>query len=528
MDTSLYICGKGFVMLKVLNPIQCQSEKHLTQLASVGQIAAGIAHEVRNPLTAVKGFLQLLEHESNPEYINIAQLELENALTTLNDLLQVSKPDQEDEQPQSFLAAVELESILNLFQDKIYDIQINTSYYDTTTPIYGKRNQFKKAFFNLIKNGLESMNESGALSISHFAEGNEVVIYIEDTGIGIPKEKLSLLGTPFFSTKELGTGMGLTQVFSVIYQHGGRINVESEINVGTKFTLRVPIRKDYKNRGVIKLDTIYEETLSLKEYFLTNKDTFEDRLLEEAINVKDKIDEIHRIGNINLLSNAHKLVLLIVEEREHELITFAKQEGIAWAKYSVTIAFKLEWIQAIRRTVWDFLYNFDLNKNNDHASEFYFTLEKNINRQFDQFLTSFFIQYNKYKDELLEAQRKLLENLSVPIIPISQDISIIPLIGAIDSFRASTIEDKVITEIGNSHIQTLILDLSGAAVMEVEVIQHLIRVINGISMMGCKTVITGLRPEIVKLVINSGVTFEHVAELKGTLQFALSDYLGGI
>jgi anti-anti-sigma regulatory factor/two-component sensor histidine kinase len=513
--------------LKVLNPVPCQSEKHLTQLASVGQIAAGIAHEVRNPLTAVKGFLQLLEHDSNPEYINIAQLELENALSTLNDLLQVSKPDQENEEPQMFLIAVELESILNLFQDKIYDIQIHTSYYDTTTAIYGKKNQFKKAFFNLIKNALESMNEIGELSISHFAEGDEIVVCIEDTGIGIPKEKLSLLGTPFYSTKDLGTGMGLTQVFSVVYQHGGRINVESEENKGTKFSLRIPIGNDPKRKGVKKLDLTYEETLSIREFFHANKDIFEKRLLEEAINVKDKIDEIHRIGNINLLSNAHKLVLLIVEEREHELISFAKQEGIAWAKYSITIAFKLEWIQAIRRTVWDFLYNFDLNNNNDHSPEFYFTLEKNINRQFDHFLTSFFIQYTKYKDELLDAQRKLLENLSVPIIPISKDISIIPLIGAIDSFRANTIEDKIITEIGNSHIQTLILDLSGVAVMEVEVIKHLIRVINGISMMGCKTVITGLRPEIVKLVINSGISFEHVAELKGTLQVALSDYLGG-
>ncbi|WHY02903.1 ATP-binding protein [Neobacillus sp. DY30] len=512
--------------MKVLNPVPSQSEKHLTQLASVGQIAAGIAHEVRNPLTAVKGFLQLLEHENNAEYLNIAQLELENALTTLNDLLQVSKPDQEDEQPQSFLIAVEMESILNLFQDKIYDIQINTSYFDTNIPIYGKKNQFKKAFFNLIKNALESMNESGSLTISHFADGKEIVVCIEDTGVGIPDEKISLLGTPFFSTKDLGTGMGLTQVFSTVYQHGGRINVESEVNKGTKFTLRIPVRNDSKNRGVIKLNLSYEETLSIKEYFLANKDIFQDRLLEEAINVRDKIEEIHRYGNINLLSNAHKLVLLIVEEREHELISFAKQEGMAWAKYSLTIAFKLEWIQAIRRTVWEFLYNFDLNKNNNHTSEFYFNLEKNINRQFDQFLNSFFIQYSRYKDELLDAQRKLLENLSVPIIPISSDISILPLIGAIDSFRASTIEDKLITEIGNSHIHTLILDLSGAVVMEIEVIQHLTRVINGVSMMGCKTVITGLRPEIVKLVINSGITFEHTAELKGTLQVALSEYIG--
>jgi rsbT co-antagonist protein RsbR len=370
------------------------------------------------------------------------------------------------------------------------------------------------------------MNERGTLFISHSVEANEVVVCIEDTGIGIPKEKLSLLGTPFFSTKEMGTGMGLTQVFSVVYQHGGRINVESEENKGTKFIIKIPIGKNSKSRGVRKLDINYNESITLKEFFLSNKDNFEERLLEEAINVKDKIDEIHRIGNINLLSNAHKLVLLIVDEREHELISFAKQEGIAWANYSITIAFKLEWIQAIRRTVWDFLYNFDLNNNNDHSAEFYFTLEKNINRLFDQFLNSFFIQYTNYKDELLETQRKLLENLSVPIIPISEAISIIPLIGAIDNKRASTIEDKLITEIGNSHIQTLILDLSGVAMMEIEVMQHLIRVINGISMMGCKTIITGLRPEIVKVVINSGISFEQVAELKGTLQFALSDYLG--
>jgi anti-anti-sigma regulatory factor len=512
--------------LKGYNQGPGESEMHLTQLAAVGQVAAGIAHEVRNPLTAVKGFLQLLEHDNNPEFISIAQLELENALSTLNDLLQVSKPDQENEDDQSILVAVELESILNLFQDKIYEIQIETYYKDTTTAIYGKKNQFKKAFFNLIKNAFEAMNERGTLFISHSVEANEVVVCIEDTGIGIPKEKLSLLGTPFFSTKEMGTGMGLTQVFSVVYQHGGRINVESEENKGTKFIIKIPIGKNSKSRGVRKLDINYNESITLKEFFLSNKDNFEERLLEEAINVKDKIDEIHRIGNINLLSNAHKLVLLIVDEREHELISFAKQEGIAWANYSITIAFKLEWIQAIRRTVWDFLYNFDLNNNNDHSAEFYFTLEKNINRLFDQFLNSFFIQYTNYKDELLETQRKLLENLSVPIIPISEAISIIPLIGAIDNKRASTIEDKLITEIGNSHIQTLILDLSGVAMMEIEVMQHLIRVINGISMMGCKTIITGLRPEIVKVVINSGISFEQVAELKGTLQFALSDYLG--
>lgn len=512
--------------LKENNIGQYECQNHLTQLASVGQIAAGIAHEVRNPLTAVKGFLQLMENESNPEYINIAKLELENALMTLNDLLQVSKPDQEEEEYQPLLGAVELESILNLFQDKMYDIHVKTNYRDTTIAVYGKKNQLKKAFFNLIKNAFESMENSGTLTIYHFVEGDEVVVSVEDTGIGIPKDKISLLGTPFFSTKESGTGMGLTQVFSVIYQHGGKINVESEEFKGTKFTVRMPILKDPQRRGVSKLNLAYIENQTIKDFFLHNNELFKERLLAEAINVREKIDEILTIGNINLLDNANRLVFLVIEEREHELISFAKQEGIAWAKYSLTIAFKLEWIQAIRRTVWDFLYNYYLSQSKEYQIDFYFTLERNINRQLDQFLTSFFISYTNYKDGMLDSQRKLVENLSVPIIPISPFISIVPLIGAIDRFRSQTIEDKLITEIGNSHIQTLIMDLSGVAIMENEVIHHLIRIINGMSMMGCKTVITGLSPEIVKMMIKMDVTFENVAESKGTLQVALADYQG--
>jgi signal transduction histidine kinase len=176
------------------------SSTHLSQLASVGQIAAGIAHEVKNPLTAVRGFLQLLQQEAKNEYVDIAQAELENALTTLNNLLQVSKPDLENEEFQSFNLSVELESILNLFQDKMYDITIKTDFKDTNTVIYGKRNQFKRAFFNLIKNAIEAIEGNGQVSISHKTENNQIILTITDTGVGIPSDKLTLLGTPFFTT----------------------------------------------------------------------------------------------------------------------------------------------------------------------------------------------------------------------------------------------------------------------------------------------------------------------------------------
>ncbi|WP_042356775.1 ATP-binding protein [Bacillus rubiinfantis] len=502
---------------------ESKSDTHLSQLASVGQIAAGIAHEVKNPLTAVKGFLQLLQQEENHEYIDIAQTELDHAISTLNDLLQVSKPDLEDEQLQTIYLAVELESILNLFQDKLYDIDVITDFHHTNAGIVGKKNQFKKAFFNLIKNAIEAINGSGTLTITHRLVDGKVIVTIKDTGVGIPEEKLSMLGTPFFSTKAEGTGMGLTQVFSVIYQHGGKIYVESEENKGTTFTITLQQQNQSIQKGVKKLSLQYEDGFSIKEFFFENRKAFEERLLDEAINVRDKIEEIHKIGNINLLKNAHRLVLYVVEEQVHQLTSFARQEGVAWAKFSLTIAFKLEWVQAIRRTLWDFLYNYELLTQAETDREMFYTQEKNINELLDQFLMSFFISYSNYKDELLGQERKMVENLSVPIIPINEQICILPLIGQIDNQRILTIQNKVLHEIETNHIQTLIMDLSGVALMDLDASNSFVNTIDGISMMGCRTILTGLRAEIVKSILASGIGSIREAEFKGTLKQALND-----
>lgn len=273
------------------------------------------------------------------------------------------------------------------------------------------------------------------------------------------------------------------------------------------------------------MDLIFTEGQDMKEFLSQNKQIFEEMLLAEAVNVREKIKEIQLIGNINLLLNAHRLVLYVVEHREQELIAFAKQEGIIWAKYSLTLEFKLEWVQAIRRTLWNFLYYYDQFQGKHVTREEFYAMEKRINELVDQFLNNFFISYSAYKDKLIESQKKLVHNLSVPIIPISPSICILPLIGEIDAYRATTIEEKVLMEIGNLHIQTLIMDLSGVLQMEMEVAHHLFKIFDGISMMGCSTIITGLRPEVVRKMINEGISFKDRAEMKGTLQQALKKYL---
>ena len=269
---------------------------------------------------------------------------------------------------------------------------------------------------------------------------------------------------------------------------------------------------------------VYEEE-KIMEFLLQNKSEFEEYLLSEAVNVRDKIEEILLIGNVDLLNNAHKLIRYIVEQNETDMIAFAEQEGVTWATHSLTLSFKLEWIQAIRRTLWTFLYKFESAKVVFSESKTFFELEKKVNEKVDVFLKSFFVSYSDYKDKLILAQQNLVENLSVPIIPVNSTTCVLPLIGTIDYSRIRIIEEKVLMEIGKLRIQTLILDLSGIIDMEVEIINDLMKILDGTAMMGCKAVVTGLRPEVVTKMIRSGIQIDNKAETKGTLQQALNDYL---
>ncbi|MDI3091266.1 STAS domain-containing protein [Priestia megaterium] len=273
------------------------------------------------------------------------------------------------------------------------------------------------------------------------------------------------------------------------------------------------------------MEAIYNQREKMTDFIRDNKQNFQDKLLSEAVNVASKINDILETGNIDLLKNAQKLSLYVVEQKEEQLIAFAQQEGVAWAEHTLTLAFKLEWVQAIRRTLWHFIYQYDRINNHFNSREEFYALEKRINDKIDQFLNTFLISYSKYKDELIASQRDLVEHLSVPIIPLSQSVAVLPLIGMVDTYRIQTIEEKVLTGISDLKIQTLIIDLSGIANMEMHVIDHFQKILAGISMMGCKAILTGLRADLVRTMIHSGISFEEKAETKGTLQQTLKEYL---
>ncbi|MFJ8236305.1 nitrogen regulation protein NR(II) [Ureibacillus sp. NPDC094379] len=212
------------------------------KLASLGQMAASIVHEVKNPLTSVKGFLNLLKESQPHVYLEAMESELEKAIETLQNLLQVSKPNLYEEPLSLIDTCTELKSLLFLFQDKLDHVKIELDFKDSERKIIGRRDLLLKAFFNLIKNAIEAIPHKGKIRIEHYYQNQMIHIKVMDSGIGIPKEKIKMLGTPFFTTKEGGTGLGLTQVYTTIHEHGGEICVQSLAEEGTVFHVQLPAK----------------------------------------------------------------------------------------------------------------------------------------------------------------------------------------------------------------------------------------------------------------------------------------------
>lgn len=498
-----------------------ESDLRLDRLASVGQIAAGIAHEVKNPLTAVKGFLQLLKHESPHKYLDYAYSELENAISTMENLLHVSKPDLENEPFEAIHLCEELETILYLFQERAYQVAIHKQFMNADTQVYGKRNQLKKAFFNLIKNAFEAISDSGSITVKHYLMNDKVCITVSDTGNGIPKEKLNLLGTPFYTSKAEGTGMGLAQVFATIYEHEGIIKVKSEVGIGTEFLMQFPIYHATQDTEAVCLNLQYVNNQNFSEFYAANQELFFKSLKHQG---REIIEQLHTtdIDSGFILDSAHKVVIMLNGRDEAGLIAHAKEHGRNWARHNLELILKLEWIQLLRNTYWDFLFHF--HSNVEQSQQQFFELERQINFKLDTYLKHFASSYAEFKNEVLQSQREMIEELSVPVIPIFDHAAILPIMGTLDTFRIKKIQEHAFDRIYQLKLKQIMIDLSGVAYMDEAIMTQLIKIVNGASIQGCKAVMTGIRPEITRIMVELGISLHERVETRGTLQQALEEY----
>ncbi len=244
------IPGKNLTIFRdVTDKIRMEEQlKKSDTLNVVGELAAGIAHEIRNPMTALKGFIQLLEGSLNGEfstYFQVISSELQRIETIITDFLILAKPQAVSYQVKQVNTIIADTLELLSAQASMHNIQFHANF-SSIPAIHCESNQLKQVFINLIKNAIEAMPAGGFIDIStELFFDSHVLIAIQDYGSGIPETVLDKLGEPFYTTKEKGTGLGLMVTYKIIEEHAGWIEVASEEGKGTLFQIYLPINHEF-------------------------------------------------------------------------------------------------------------------------------------------------------------------------------------------------------------------------------------------------------------------------------------------
>ena len=218
--------------------------KEQNYLKELGQMSASIAHEIRNPLTALKGFVELLKSEAptgQEHYFAIMESEFQRLDMILSDLLFLASPRKPSVQKVDLVEIVREVIDFMQFEALMHEVILQLQY-DEPMPhvMLGNNVRLKQMLINIVKNAIQATENCGAITIQLFVTSKDVQIYVQDKGLGMDEDTLKNLFNPFFTTKEQGTGLGLPLVKKVVEDFNGTIEVKSELNVGTTFILTFP------------------------------------------------------------------------------------------------------------------------------------------------------------------------------------------------------------------------------------------------------------------------------------------------
>lgn len=246
----LYVLSTILVMMLIekiiANKKARESSIQTEKLHVISELSASVSHEIRNPLTVTSGFLQLLKRsktvtEEDQRYIEYSLQEVKRAEQIVNDFLAFAKPQSENMVESNLKEETEYVKNIIMPYANMHHVDINYSFQNSLRFKHDK-NQIQQCLLNLYKNGIEAMKEKGGtLSIRVFEQKRNIAISIKDEGEGMTKEEISRLGSPYYSTKKEGTGLGMLMVYSTVNKINGKIEVDSEKGKGTTFTIKIPV-----------------------------------------------------------------------------------------------------------------------------------------------------------------------------------------------------------------------------------------------------------------------------------------------
>ncbi|HEX9779862.1 MAG TPA: ATP-binding protein [bacterium] len=229
------------------------------QMKAVATLAAGLAHEIKNPLSSIRTFTEYLEanhadHEFRAKFRKIVGGEVDRINRIVQELLEFAKPQPPKLEPVELSKALDetLELLNNELVKRHVEVQKD---YAAPAMVLGDRQKLQQVFLNLVLNSLDAMNGAGRVVASLSLSGPEAVLAIRDNGQGIPREQIGKVFDPFFSTKPHGTGLGLSVVRSIIAEHGGKIAMESAGRQGVTVTIRLPLATDSRLPMRLKKET---------------------------------------------------------------------------------------------------------------------------------------------------------------------------------------------------------------------------------------------------------------------------------
>lgn len=216
------------------------------KLATIGELAAGAAHEIRNPLTSIKSSLQYLKTKSQDDkeqrLMDSALEETERIDEILSGLLSFSRPSEIKKEKGNLIETLEESLQLISFQLKKLKIKVSRDFPPSPLYLNGDKAQLKQLFLNLFLNSLQAMKDGGELKIEVTpSEDGRALVAISDTGGGIPEENLDKIFDPFFTTKKGGTGLGLSICYGIVQTHQGEIEIKSKVGQGTTALVRLPL-----------------------------------------------------------------------------------------------------------------------------------------------------------------------------------------------------------------------------------------------------------------------------------------------
>jgi PAS domain S-box-containing protein len=240
-----YICiGVDVTTMKTEQEKLRQQEK----LAVLGQMAAGLVHEIKNPLTAIRGFSQIIKNETLDDrirqYADIMETEADCVNGVVSDFLAFAKPRPPALRPLSLNRLVNSMSLMLESQFFIKGIKLKIEISPEEKPVMLDEDQIKQVILNMVRNAIDASSDAKepqvVLKTEYKGDSEEMAVIISDNGRGISPEEMVNIGTPFYTTKDKGTGLGLSICFQIVKQHSGRIDIDARIGVGSTFSIMLP------------------------------------------------------------------------------------------------------------------------------------------------------------------------------------------------------------------------------------------------------------------------------------------------